>query len=90
MKLFGFFSGLGRLLKRALTSATVRGLTDVVIQSALGYAKQAAVKFTDNAERREWAVAQVQRRCHVPEVIARMAVEMAVQLLKDEVAAKVA
>jgi hypothetical protein len=85
MSLFSsFFQRLGALIKGALGEAVIKGLTDDLIQIALGAVRFAASQFTDNAERREYVVNFLKSR-GVPESIARLAVELAVQLYKKEV-----
>ena len=78
------FAGLGRLIAKAFTAAHRRGLTDAVVAHALGLAKQALGRFLESAERREWAVAQLRADLNgIPESTARLAVELAVQMIKD-------
>ena len=79
------FAGLGRLITRALQSGFAPGLSDAVIDAALGYIRTAGAQFTDNTERREWVVQQLMAKMHLPESIARLAVELAIQLYKREV-----
>jgi len=82
-----FFSKIGEffggLIKKAFNVATSSGLTDELVAKALVWVKAAAVKFVDNAAKREWAVAQLVK-AKIPESIARLAVELAVQLFKKE------
>lgn len=78
-------AGLGRLITRALQSSFAHGLNDAVIDAALGYIRTAAAQFTDNTERREWVVQQLMTHLKLPESIARLAVELAIQLYKREV-----
>lgn len=85
MGLGQWFGFLGGLVKRAFAAAQANGLTDRVVADALSLARAASTGFADNAERREWVVAQL-RAAKVPDSIARMAVEAAVQLLKRELA----
>ena len=85
MWLIDFFKALGRLAKRAFSVAQERGLTDDLIQMALGFVSQAAGELTDNDARREWVVQQLVQR-GIPESIARLAVELAVQLFKKQTA----
>lgn len=80
----GFFSGLGKLLHKALTSAFVDGLTDEVIHAAYEYAKVAANKLVDNTEKREFVVKLLVAKFGVGENIARIAVELGVRLMKEE------
>lgn len=56
---------------------------DEVLARAIQYVEAAALKFVDNSQRREWAVKQLVDR-GIPESIARLAVELAVQLVKKE------
>lgn len=86
MSVLDIFKAIGRAVKRALTFAQASGLTDALVQLALTFVTQAAQSFVDNAAKREWVVAQLVAR-HVPESIARLAVELAVQLYKKEVPA---
>ena len=78
-----FLLRIGSLIGRAVTSAAVRGLKDKLVTKALLFVRQAAANFPDNMERREWVVALLVRE-GVPESLARLAVELAVQLYKDE------
>lgn len=78
-----FFKALGRLAKKAFTVAQERGLTDDLIQLALQFVTKAAVDLPDNDARREWVIQQLVAR-GVPESIARLAVELAVQLFKKQ------
>ena len=54
-----------------------------VLQMAVAWARVAAEKFTDNAKRREFVVQMLMAR-GIPESVARLAVELAVQLTKRE------
>lgn len=78
-----FFKRLGSILLSAFDAAGGNGLTDQIVQLALTFVKEAAVKFADNTERREWVVAQLVAK-GIPESLARLGVELAVQLLKRE------
>ena len=77
---FGWLLGL---LKKVFQAAKDNGLTDEIVQLALGYVKRAATDFTDNTQRREWVVGLLMAK-GVPESLARFAVEAAVQLIKRE------
>lgn len=74
---------LGTRLKRALDYAHDQGLTDELIAVALKWVKVAADKFVDKAERREYVV-QILIHRGVPESLARLIVELAVQIYKEE------
>jgi len=80
-KLGSGFRKLGSLIKEGLGSAVVRGLTDDIVKTALVWVRVAATKFTDNAERRNFVI-QILVSKGIPESIARIAVELAVQIAK--------
>jgi hypothetical protein len=82
MFLVDFFKGIGHLLANAF--AIVKKVVPEE-QLALGIVlvKQAALKFVDNAERRAWVINQLQSRFHIPESIARLIVELALQHVKQ-------
>lgn len=81
MFLWDLFRFLGRLAKKAFGFAQESGLTDEIIQKALELVRIAASKFDENEERREWVVAAL-RGIGLPESIARLALELAVQIWK--------
>jgi len=83
MNFFGIFKAIGRWAKRAFTIAQENGLSDDVIKTALGLVREAAGQANDNATKREWVVTGL-RATGLPESIARMAVEMAVQIWKRD------
>ena len=74
---------IGKALVRVFKVAQERGLTDDIVQQAEGLVGEAQRQFNDNTARREWAVAAM-IAAKVPESIARLAVELAVQLFKEE------
>lgn len=78
------FLRLGPLVLKGLKAAHRSGLAEVVAKHALVFVTLAADQFVDNEDRREWAVQQVMEKLHVSESVARMAVEIAVQVYKDE------
>jgi len=85
MEVKKFFKGLGKGL--ALVGKYVlKFATDAQIDVVVGIVTISANKFIDNAERREWAVAQVQKELKVPESIARWLVETALLHVKARVA----
>lgn len=63
---------------------------DNVPEPVLAYAMEkvraALGKYADGAARREWVVAELQSVLHVSESVSRLAVELAVQMLKKELA----
>lgn len=78
-----FFKKVGKLTGKAFLAAGGRGLTDEIVQVALTWVKMAATKTLDNTGKREFVVDILVSR-GVPESIARIAVELAVQLFKKE------
>lgn len=83
MSFWNWFKNVGRLIAKALKHAELQGLTDEVLAIALEWAKVAATKELDNAQRREFVV-QILVSKGIPESIARLAVELAVQAIKAE------
>ena len=79
------FVGLGKLLGEAFGIVQKLGLDDDLIRLVLPYVRQANTKFVDNTERREWCV-NILKALNVPEVVARIAVELAYSLYKKELA----
>ncbi len=68
---------------KAFQAAKARGLTDALVAKALELARFAAVRFVENTERRTWVIEHM-ISSGVPESIARLALELAVQQLKKE------
>jgi hypothetical protein len=81
--MWGWLVFIGRLAKKAFGFAQEAGLTDGLIEKALELVKDAATRFDDNADRREWVIAAL-RAIGIPENIARLALELAVQIWKKE------
>ena len=77
------FRTIGTLAKAAFSFAQERGLTDDLIQQTLGFVMSAQGQFDGNNERREWVIQQL-TGLGVPDSIARLAVELAVQLMKKK------
>jgi hypothetical protein len=75
------FVSLGKALVRVFKAAEERGLTDDIVTLAEGLVGEAQRQFNNNATRREWSVSTL-IAAKVPESIARLAVELAVQLFK--------
>ena len=82
-KIGSFFKGLGKVFGQAFHIVRALGLDDDLIRLVLPYVRQADKKFVDNAERREWCV-NILKAMKVPEVVARIAVELAYSLYKSE------
>jgi hypothetical protein len=84
MNFLVFLKPIGALLKKAFKLAVEVGVTDELIDLALKWARVAESKFVDNAEKREFVVKMLVAKTGVPESIARLAVELAMRLLKKE------
>lgn len=80
-KLFG---AIGSLLKRSV-SIVKENVTEEQISKALAYVVEAEAKFLDNTKRREWVVMQL-KGVGIPEWAARIAVEFALKIAKQEAA----
>lgn len=83
MNLKSFFAGLSKGLVK-VANYIIKRISDSQIDVAIGIVRVAAVKFVDNAARREWAVSQLQSELKLPESLARWLVETAVLQLKSE------
>jgi hypothetical protein len=81
MGLLAPFKALGKLFGRIFGVAKERGLTEDLVRDTVTLVETAAAKFTDTRERREWVVAALQAM-GIAESIARLAVELAVQIWK--------
>ena len=79
------FAAIGKALVRVFKVAEERGLTEDIVNQAEGLVADAQRQFHDNDTKREWAVAALVA-AKVPESIARLAVELAVQVFKKKVA----
>lgn len=88
MNVLSFFKNLGHFVSR--TFGIIRKIVpeDQLVQ-AIALAKEAATKYADNPTRRAWVIAQLISR-GIPESIARLLVELAVQHLKADVIDKAA
>jgi hypothetical protein len=80
-----FFVQIGTLIRKAFQAAQAAGLTDDVVALVLPKVRELMNSTLDNATRREQAVSFLRER-GVPEAIARLAVELAVRLVKAELA----
>lgn len=80
--MFVVFRKLGRFLKQALRLVDAL-VSDDVLKMALDWARNAATQQLTNDARREFVVKLLVAR-GIPESIARLATELAVQLLKRE------
>jgi hypothetical protein len=79
------FVAIGKALVRVFKVAEERGLTEDIVNHAEALVGEAQKQFNDNNTKREWAVAAL-IAAKVPESIARLAVELAVQVFKKKLA----
>ena len=77
------FRKLGGLTAKGFEILVEDGLKDEVIGTALKYVKEAADKFTDNDQKREYVVRALVA-VGIPGPIARIAVEIAVKMFKKQ------
>lgn len=80
---------IGSAIVSALGYATTRGLSDAVINAAVGFVKEAVTaenSVLNNKEKRAYVVDKLIGVFHLPESIANLAVELAVQAVKAEAA----
>lgn len=81
MNILDIFKKVGHVLGNILRFANTNGLTDEIIDEALGYVEHAKLAFATPDERRAYVVA-VLRSKGLSESVARLAVELAVQEMK--------
>lgn len=89
MNIVDFFKGIGHLLARAF-GIIKKIVPEEQLTHAIELAKQAAERFVDTAQRREWVVNELMAVFHVSESVARLICELAVQHLKADVIDKAA
>lgn len=82
-KISGFFKGFFGKLAGLIKLAKANGLTEEVVVLAEQWVKVAATKVISDGAKREFVVGVLISK-GVPESIARLAVELAYQALKDE------
>ena len=75
------FSAVGKGILAALRFAESRGLTDEVFDLAVLAVTRAQMNFPDNTARFDYAVRQLTSK-GIPESVARLTIELAVQKLK--------
>lgn len=80
--MFGWFKKLGVWLAKA-TNFVETKVSDENLAFAVAWVKVARDKFTDPTERREFVVKLLTAR-GIPEYLARLTVELAVALVKNE------
>lgn len=83
-KIAEFFKGLGHLLAKAL-GIVKDHITEEQLAHAIALVKEAEAKFLDNALRREFVIKALMA-IGLSENYARMAVELALSLVKKEAA----
>lgn len=83
MGIGSFFKRIASFIERA-TKVVRQVVPEEILTAAVDYVRQAAGNLIDNSGRREWAVKQLQTRFHIGESVARLAVELAVQIVKRE------
>lgn len=76
---------LGTVMKNALGEAVINGLTDQIVELAKKLVKDAGSRALNNDQKREMVVLALKNK-GIPESIARLAVELAYQALKKELA----
>ncbi len=81
MNILSIFKKLGRVIASALRAAEDFGLTDAIVRDAQLWVSRVPGNLLTNGDKREWAVTMLVSN-GVKESIARLAVEMAVQLWK--------
>lgn len=84
-----FFVKAGKLAGKGLSIANEHGLTDILIAEALGKARTADVKFGDSDVKRSYVLDHLVKT-GASESVARIALELAVQLLAKEKEATIA
>jgi hypothetical protein len=82
--MWGWFKNLGKLVKKGIQGASSFGLTDEILGTALIWVRVASKKYEKNDEKREFVV-EILKKGGVPEVVARLAVELAVIIFKRDV-----
>ena len=88
VSIFGsLFGKIGKIIRLAFKVAAEAGLTDELVDLALKYVRVAATKTVDNREKREW-VAELLVARGIPRSLAYLAIELAYQLYRKDVAPK--
>jgi len=87
MDILGFLKGIGHFLAKAM--GIVRQIVpEELLAHAIELVKAARDKFLDNTDRREWVVQELLKisinGVHLPESVIRLAVELAVSIVKKE------
>lgn len=83
MDLMEFFARFGKAFQAA-GRFIVRHVSDNDIDIAVDYVREAAVKFLDNTERRNFVIQALMARLPISESVARWLVETALMRVKQE------
>lgn len=83
MGFLSFFKGAGKLVGKGFSIATGKGLKDEIVQLALLWVRVADKKYITNPEKRAF-VLQILINKGIPESIARIAIEFAVNIFHEE------
>lgn len=83
MNLFGWLKKGLSWLDRA-KKVVEKFVPDFLVEKAVEKVHEAKLLFQDNSERRAWVVKFLMTELHVPESLANLAVELAVQMVKKE------
>lgn len=78
-----FFKKIGHFLGAAFHLLHLV-FSEQQLEQAVLLVKTAADKYTDNQQRREWVAMELVSVCHLPESVARLLTELAVNLVKHE------
>lgn len=85
-KIGSFFTRFGKLIWSALEQAGIRGLSDELLKITLAWVRVAAEQQLNNEQKRAFVIGILKEKFpHIPESIIRLAIELAVQVLKEEV-----
>lgn len=83
MNIKDFFKKIGKSMT-SIFHAVESVIPHEYLTAGIALVKEAAVKFVDNAAKREWVVQELVTKLHIPESIARVIVEAALHKVKDE------
>lgn len=81
---FGWLKPVGKWVKKAFNFVE-KYVSDEMLEKAVSLVKAARDKFPTSPERRDWVVAELMK-IGLPEHLARLAVELAVGIVKKEMA----
>jgi hypothetical protein len=81
MGLFDFFKKVGRVLRGAF-AVIQKIVPEVQLVAAIELARDAAKRFIDNTDRRNYVISELMLRFPIGESVARFLVELAVQQIK--------